>query len=132
MMDVEGVSVYDDFAHHPTAIETTLKGLRQKVGKEKIIAVLEPRSNTMRMGVFREQIAPALNEADEVIFYQPPNVDWALDDVAAQCRSPARVVNMIDDIVEQLAASVGPVHILVMSNGGFGGLHSKLVARLVL
>jgi UDP-N-acetylmuramate: L-alanyl-gamma-D-glutamyl-meso-diaminopimelate ligase len=132
LCDVKGVSVYDDFAHHPTAIETTLKGLRQKVGKEKIIAVLEPRSNTMRMGVFREQIAPALNEADEVIFYQPPNVDWALDDVAAQCRSPARVVNMIDDIVEQLAASVGPVHILVMSNGGFGGLHSKLVARLVL
>jgi UDP-N-acetylmuramate: L-alanyl-gamma-D-glutamyl-meso-diaminopimelate ligase len=88
LCDVKGVSVYDDFAHHPTAIETTLKGLRQKVGKEKIIAVLEPRSNTMRMGVFREQIAPALNEADEVIFYQPPNVDWALDDVAAQCRSP--------------------------------------------
>lgn len=131
LCDVKGVSVYDDFAHHPTAIETTLKGLRQKVGKEKIIAVLEPRSNTMRMGVFREQIAPALNEADEVIFYQPPNVDWALNDVATQCRASARVINSIDAMVEQLAASTGPLHILIMSNGGFGGLHSKLVARLV-
>jgi UDP-N-acetylmuramate: L-alanyl-gamma-D-glutamyl-meso-diaminopimelate ligase len=131
LCNVKGVSVYDDFAHHPTAIETTLKGLRQKVGKEKIIAVLEPRSNTMRMGVFREQIAPALNEADEVIFYQPPNVDWALNDVATQCRASARVINSIDAMVEQLAASTGPLHILIMSNGGFGGLHSKLVARLV-
>lgn len=130
LCDVEGVRVYDDFAHHPTAIETTLAGLRHRVGNEKIIAVLEPRSNTMRMGVFREQIAPALDAADEVIFYQPPNVDWALDDVAAQCRAPARVANAIDVMVDQLAASTGPVHILIMSNGGFGGLHSKLVERL--
>lgn len=130
LCDVNGVRVYDDFAHHPTAIETTLAGLRKKVGAEKIIAVLEPRSNTMRMGVFREQIAPALHEADEVIFYQPPNVDWALDDVAAQCRAPARVANSIDAIVEQLSTNTGAAHILIMSNGGFGGLHSKLVARL--
>ncbi|HQQ62111.1 MAG TPA: UDP-N-acetylmuramate:L-alanyl-gamma-D-glutamyl-meso-diaminopimelate ligase [Pseudomonadales bacterium] len=125
-----GLRVYDDFAHHPTAIETTLAGLRKKVGKEKIIAVLEPRSNTMRMGVFREQIAPALAAADEVIFYQLANVDWALDDVAAQCAMPARVENSIDEMVEQLAASAAPAHILIMSNGGFGGLHQKLVDRL--
>jgi UDP-N-acetylmuramate: L-alanyl-gamma-D-glutamyl-meso-diaminopimelate ligase len=130
LCDVNGVRVYDDFAHHPTAIETTLLGLRKKVGNEKIIAVLEPRSNTMRMGVFREQIAPALAAADEVIFYQPPNVDWALDDVAAQCVAPARVVNVIDDIAKELAAREGPVHILIMSNGGFGGLHHKLVGKL--
>ena len=130
LCDVNGVRVYDDFAHHPTAIETTLLGLRKKVGNEKIIAVLEPRSNTMRMGVFREQIAPALNEADEIIFYQPPNVDWALHDVAAQCVAPAKVVNVIDDIAKELAAITGPVHILIMSNGGFGGLHHKLVDRL--
>jgi UDP-N-acetylmuramate: L-alanyl-gamma-D-glutamyl-meso-diaminopimelate ligase len=130
LCDVDVVRVYDDFAHHPTAIETTLAGLRNRVGNEKIIAVLEPRSNTMRMGVFREQIAPALDAADEVIFYQPPNVDWALDEVAAQCRAPARVVNDIGTMVEQLAPSAGPVHILIMSNGGFGGLHGKLVERL--
>lgn len=130
LCDTNGVRVYDDFAHHPTAIETTLAGLRQKVGTEKIIAVLEPRSNTMRMGVFREQIAPALDAADEVVFYQPPNVDWALDDVATQCRAPARVIGAIDTLVEQLADSAGPVHILIMSNGGFGGLHQKLVMRL--
>jgi UDP-N-acetylmuramate: L-alanyl-gamma-D-glutamyl-meso-diaminopimelate ligase len=130
LCDVQGVRVYDDFAHHPTAIDTTLAGLRRRVGAEKIIAVLEPRSNTMRMGVFRDQIAPALAAADEVIFYQPPSVDWALDDVAAQCRAPARVANAIDLMVEQLAATVGPAHILIMSNGGFGGLHDKLVRRL--
>jgi UDP-N-acetylmuramate: L-alanyl-gamma-D-glutamyl-meso-diaminopimelate ligase len=130
LCDVRGVRVYDDFAHHPTAIETTLAGLRRRVGGEKIIAVLEPRSNTMRMGVFRDQIAPALDAADEVIFYQPANVDWALDDVAAQCRAPARVMSAIDTMVAELAASAGPVHILIMSNGGFGGLHQKLVAAL--
>lgn len=130
LCDVNGVRVYDDFAHHPTAIATTVSGLRKRVGGEKIIAVLEPRSNTMRMGVFREQIAPALAEADEVVFYQPANVDWALADVAAQCRAPARVVNDIDKLMKELSASKGAAHILIMSNGGFGGLHQKLVATL--
>ncbi|MCC7516992.1 MAG: UDP-N-acetylmuramate:L-alanyl-gamma-D-glutamyl-meso-diaminopimelate ligase [Pseudomonadales bacterium] len=130
LCDVKGVRVYDDFAHHPTAIATTLNGLRRRVGDEKIIAVLEPRSNTMRMGVFREQIAPALDAADEVIFYQPSNVDWALTDVAAQCRAPAQVVNDIAALSTALAARAGPVHILIMSNGGFGGLHQRLVSAL--
>ncbi|HQQ74513.1 MAG TPA: UDP-N-acetylmuramate:L-alanyl-gamma-D-glutamyl-meso-diaminopimelate ligase [Pseudomonadales bacterium] len=130
LCDVQGVRVYDDFAHHPTAIETTLAGLRRRVGDEKIIAVLEPRSNTMRMGVFREQIAPALAAADEVIFYQPPNVDWALNDVATQCRASASVLDSVETIVAQLSATRGPVHILIMSNGGFGGLHQKLVNAL--
>ncbi len=130
LCDVNGVRVYDDFAHHPTAITTTLNGLRERVGSEKIVAVLEPRSNTMRMGVFRDQIAPALDAADEVIFYQPKNVDWALSDVAAQCRAPAQVVDDIDQLVKTLAGSKGSVHILIMSNGGFGGLHKKLVSAL--
>ncbi len=130
LCEVKGVSVYDDFAHHPTAIETTLAGLRKKVGVDKIIAVLEPRSNTMRMGVFREQIAPALDLADEVVFYQPDNVDWALEDIAGRCRGLARVERCIDVLTDQLAATVGPAHILIMSNGGFGGLHQKLVSRL--
>ena len=130
LCNVNGVHVYDDFAHHPTAIATTLRGLRKRVGTEKIIAVLEPRSNTMRMGVFREQIAPALDEADEVIFYQPANVDWVLSDVAVQCRAPARVVNDIDRLVSDLSQQTGIVHILIMSNGDFGGLHKKLVSAL--
>jgi UDP-N-acetylmuramate: L-alanyl-gamma-D-glutamyl-meso-diaminopimelate ligase len=71
-----------------------------------------------------------LAEADEVIFYQPTNVDWALTDVAAQCRAPARVVNDIEVLVRELAANSGTVHILIMSNGGFGGLHQKLVSAL--
>lgn len=130
LCDAKGVRVYDDFAHHPTAIATTLSGLRQRVGSEKIIAVLEPRSNTMRMGIFREQIAPALKEADEVIFYQPANVDWDLSDVAAQCSAPACVVNHIDTLVDTLKQTASPAHILIMSNGGFGGLHQKLVGAL--
>lgn len=129
LYDVDGVRVYDDFAHHPTAIETTLSGLRKKVGTEKIIAVLEPRSNTMRMGVFRAQIAPALQQADEVIFYQPSNVEWGLDEIAAQCHG-ASVETAIDTIVTQLAASMAPVHILIMSNGGFSGIHEKLLTCL--
>jgi UDP-N-acetylmuramate: L-alanyl-gamma-D-glutamyl-meso-diaminopimelate ligase len=104
--------------------------LRQRVGSEKIIAVLEPRSNTMRMGIFREQIAPALKEADEVIFYQPANVDWDLSDVAAQCSAPACVVNHIDTLVDTLKQTASPANILIMSNGGFGGLHQKLVGAL--
>ncbi len=130
LCDINSVRVYDDFAHHPTAIATTLAGLRKRVGSEKIIAVLEPRSNTMRMGIFREQIAPALADADEVVFYQPANVDWALDDVAAACAAPARVERSIDSMVEQLAQAGGGTHILIMSNGGFGGIHQKLVQRL--
>jgi UDP-N-acetylmuramate: L-alanyl-gamma-D-glutamyl-meso-diaminopimelate ligase len=125
-----GVRVYDDFAHHPTAIHTTLAGLRSKVGSERIIAVLEPRSNTMRMGFFRDQIAPALDLADEVLLYQPVSVDWALENVAEQCKSPAHVEKSIDALLERLAATVGPAHILIMSNGGFGGLHQKLQERL--
>jgi UDP-N-acetylmuramate: L-alanyl-gamma-D-glutamyl-meso-diaminopimelate ligase len=127
---INDVSVYDDFAHHPTAIETTLAGLRQQVGAEKIIAVLEPRSNTMRMGVFREKIAPALSLADEVVFFQPVNVDWALQDVADQCSISARVENNIDQLVIQLSATTGPAHIVIMSNGGFNGLHQKLVMAM--
>lgn len=125
-----GISVYDDFAHHPTAIETTLAGLRKRVGQEPIIAVLEPRSNTMRMGVFRDKIAPALEAADAVVFYQPPNIDWDLQAVVSQCRMPARVESNIDALANHLAATVGPAHIVVMSNGGFGGLHEKLVSLL--
>jgi UDP-N-acetylmuramate: L-alanyl-gamma-D-glutamyl-meso-diaminopimelate ligase len=130
LCDINGVRVYDDFAHHPTAIATTVQGLRKRVGQEKIIAVLEPRSNTMRMGVFREQIAPALDGADDIIFYQPPNVDWDLAAVAAQCGVPARVENSIDAIVDQLLSHNGPANILIMSNGGFGGIHQKLHAHL--
>ncbi|EKO3659677.1 UDP-N-acetylmuramate:L-alanyl-gamma-D-glutamyl-meso-diaminopimelate ligase [Vibrio metschnikovii] len=126
-----GVTVYDDFAHHPTAIELTLSGLRNKVGNEKIIAVVEPRSATMKLGVHKGTLAASLAQADSVYFFQPNELAWSVDEVAQQCSSPAYVSNNIDDLVEKVCAAAKPgTHILVMSNGGFGGIHNKLLATL--
>ena len=126
-----GVTVYDDFAHHPTAIATTLQGLRAKVGKQKIIAVIEPRSNTMRMGAHRDALAPSTAAADQVIWYQPEGLDWQLDDVLAQSPVPARVYKTIDDIIAVLVADAKQDdQIVIMSNGGFAGIHQKLLAAL--
>ena len=128
---VRDVAVYDDFAHHPTAITTTLAGLRAKVGAARIIALLEPRSNTMRMGTHKAQLATALQAADVVLLYQPQGLGWDLADVVAQIGDKAQLVQDIDALATQVAqlAAAGD-HILVMSNGGFGGIHDKLLAGL--
>ncbi|WML86683.1 UDP-N-acetylmuramate:L-alanyl-gamma-D-glutamyl-meso-diaminopimelate ligase [Thiothrix subterranea] len=110
---VRGVTVYDDFAHHPTAITTTLAGLRAKVGKARIIALLEPRSNTMRMGTHGAAVAAALQVADYAFIYQLP--EW--DDIDALAATVAQLAQAGD-------------HVLVMSNGGFGGIHDKLLTLL--
>jgi UDP-N-acetylmuramate: L-alanyl-gamma-D-glutamyl-meso-diaminopimelate ligase len=125
---VNGISVYDDFAHHPTAIALTLDGLRKRVGQERIIAVLEPRSNTMRMGVHSATLAGSLEGADEVWFYDPPDLGWDLKSVIAPLGGRAHTAVDIDQLVKSLAtrAKSGD-HVLVMSNGGFGGLHGKLL-----
>lgn len=126
-----GIAIYDDFAHHPTAIATTLAGLRAKVGEQKIVAVIEPRSNTMRKGSHLAQLAAASASADQVIWYQPKNLDWSLDDVIAESGDRAVVRDSINAIVEQLAnlAQSGD-HIVIMSNGGFGGIHQQLLEAL--
>ncbi|HCN70439.1 MAG TPA: UDP-N-acetylmuramate:L-alanyl-gamma-D-glutamyl-meso-diaminopimelate ligase [Pusillimonas sp.] len=134
-MEVRGVvndiTVYDDFAHHPTAIATTLDGLRRKVGDGKILAVIEPRSNTMRMGSHKEALAASTGAADEVIWYQPPGLDWSLDPVVSESPVPASVSNDIDDIIARVVARKGkPLSVVVMSNGGFGGIHQKLLDAL--
>jgi UDP-N-acetylmuramate: L-alanyl-gamma-D-glutamyl-meso-diaminopimelate ligase len=129
--EVAGISVYDDFAHHPTAIETTLGGLRAKVGKARILAVLEPRSNTMKLGVHKEELAGCFDGADQVFFFQPPNIGWDLGEVTAHMTRPARVFEALDALIGALVAESRPGdHILIMSNGGFGGIHDKLIARL--
>lgn len=129
--EVGGVRVYDDFAHHPTAIRTTLAGLRARVGGERIIAVLEPRSNTMRMGVHRDSLAPALAGADEVLLYDPPGLGWSLDAVAEGLGGRGRVCASIEAIVEHLVAHAVPGdHLLILSNGSFDGLHETLIRRL--
>jgi UDP-N-acetylmuramate: L-alanyl-gamma-D-glutamyl-meso-diaminopimelate ligase len=128
---VRDVTVYDDFAHHPTAITTTLAGLRAKVGNAKIIALLEPRSNTMRMGTHKAQLAASLQAADAVFLYQPQGLGWDLADVVADIGAKGHLLHDIDDLAAQATrlAQAGD-HILVMSNGGFGGIHDKLLAKL--
>ncbi|GAB1266664.1 UDP-N-acetylmuramate:L-alanyl-gamma-D-glutamyl-meso-diaminopimelate ligase [Aurantivibrio infirmus] len=126
-----GITVYDDFAHHPTAIKTTLAGLRAKVGKQKIIALIEPRSNTMRMGVHQAALAKACEDADCVFWYQPPNMDWSLQEVIDTSSSPAFLLNDIDALIQDaIAASDRDSHIVIMSNGAFAGVHQKLVETL--
>jgi UDP-N-acetylmuramate: L-alanyl-gamma-D-glutamyl-meso-diaminopimelate ligase len=128
---VNDVTVYDDFAHHPTAIETTLRGLRARVGDARIIAVLEPRSNTMKLGVHREQLAPALQLADKSWFLNSGDLGWNLPEALAGLKDRAAFAPSVDALVKALAAqSQAGDHVLVMSNGGFGGLHEKLLAAL--
>jgi UDP-N-acetylmuramate: L-alanyl-gamma-D-glutamyl-meso-diaminopimelate ligase len=129
--EAQGVRVYDDFAHHPTAIATTLDGLRRRVGDARIVAVLEPRSQTMRMGVHQDTLAPALAGADEVWLYAPPDLGWDTGAVMSTLGARAHVSGDIEALVPELARTLRPGdHVLVMSNGGFGGLHGKLLAEL--
>jgi len=126
-----GVTVYDDFAHHPTAIATTLQGLRKRVGSARILLLLEPRSNTMQMGVHRDTLAAAMQGADAVWLYQPARLGWSLADVARELTVPVAVQSSIDEMVAAVAAATRTGdHILVMSNGGFGGIHDKLLVAL--
>ncbi|WP_120511968.1 UDP-N-acetylmuramate:L-alanyl-gamma-D-glutamyl-meso-diaminopimelate ligase [Photobacterium salinisoli] len=126
-----GVKVYDDFAHHPTAVELTLGGLRAKVGDARILAVLEPRSNTMKLGVHKADLAPALAAADEVFLFQPDTIPWSVQEIADLCPQPAVCDADIDALVGHIVAAARPGDtILVMSNGGFGGIHDKLLAAL--
>jgi UDP-N-acetylmuramate: L-alanyl-gamma-D-glutamyl-meso-diaminopimelate ligase len=128
---VDGVTVYDDFAHHPTAIETTLKGLRARVGAQRILAVLEPRSNTMKLGVHREQLAPSLKEADKTWFFAPEGLGWDLQGAVSGMGDRVSLAASVDTLVQALRAEARPGdHVLIMSNGGFGGLHDKLLAAL--
>ena len=127
---VRDIHVYDDFAHHPTAIETTLAGLRGKVGGARILAVLEPRSNTMKLGTMKAQLPASLADADTVFCYAG-GVDWDVAGVLAPLGAKATVQHDLDGLVAAIATAAQPGdHILVMSNGGFGGIHDKLLTRL--
>lgn len=129
--EVAGVTLYDDFAHHPTAIETTLDGLRKGVGKARIFAIIEPRSNTMRLGVYKDKLAAVCADADQVLWFQPPGVDWDLQSVAEASPVPARVFQSTDDIIERICAdSAAGDHVVIMSNGGFEGVHQRLLTAL--
>lgn len=129
--EVNNIRVYDDFAHHPTAIETTLEGLRANVKESKIIAILEPRSNTMRLGIHKESLSASLQTADQVMLFQPEGLDWDMDDVLTTLGDKASLHNDIDELVSVAVKSANSGdHLLVMSNGGFGGIHEKLLTTL--
>jgi UDP-N-acetylmuramate: L-alanyl-gamma-D-glutamyl-meso-diaminopimelate ligase len=134
-MEVRGVvhdiTVYDDFAHHPTAIRTTLDGLRRQIGKAaRILAVFEPRSNTMKLGTMKAQLPGSLDDAD-LAFCHTGGLDWDARAVLAPMGERAQVAASIDALVAQVRAAARPGdHILCMSNGGFGGVHARLLDSL--
>ena len=127
---VNGITVYDDFAHHPTAIDTTVAGLRRKVGKARILAVLEPRSNTMKLGVMKDALPDSLKDAD-LTFCYAGNLGWDARGALAPLGDKAVVKDDLNALIEAIAAVArSGDQILVMSNGGFGGIHEKLLKRL--
>ena len=127
--DINHIKVYDDFAHHPTAIQTTLAGLRAKVGDEKIIAILEPRSNTMKMGVHQFTLLDSLRDADDVLLFEPENLNWSLKEQAD--KAGMQCFDSTIAIIETVLESIEPnQHVLIMSNGGFNGLHQQFVDGL--
>jgi UDP-N-acetylmuramate: L-alanyl-gamma-D-glutamyl-meso-diaminopimelate ligase len=126
-----GVTVYDDFAHHPTAIKESISGLRSRVGDARIVAILEPRSNTMKLGVHRDQLADSLSGADSVWLYQPADLGWDISSVANELGANTDICTSVETLVEKLSGDSKPGdHLLVMSNGGFGGIHQRLLDAL--
>jgi UDP-N-acetylmuramate: L-alanyl-gamma-D-glutamyl-meso-diaminopimelate ligase len=127
---IKGVTIYDDFAHHPTAIATTLDGLRKQVGQERIIAIVEPRSNTMRLGGHTETLAKSFANADLAIMYQPLNLDWDLSKLT-NIEDNIEIYQSVDAIIAKLKveACLGG-HFVLMSNGSFGGIYKRLIEEL--
>ncbi|MGB5276864.1 MAG: UDP-N-acetylmuramate:L-alanyl-gamma-D-glutamyl-meso-diaminopimelate ligase [Gammaproteobacteria bacterium] len=129
--EVGGVTVYDDFAHHPTAIIETLSAVKELSGKGRILAVLEPRSNTMRMGVHKKRLLDSLQQADSIYLYQPDNIEWNLGDLARHSSVSARVYEDVDGIIRDVIKQAQPGdHVVIMSNGGFKSIHSRMLQAL--
>jgi UDP-N-acetylmuramate: L-alanyl-gamma-D-glutamyl-meso-diaminopimelate ligase len=123
-----GLTVYDDFAHHPTAIRSTIAGLRHKVGEERILAIVEPGSHTMRKGTHQEVLRDSINGADEVIWFRPPNIAWSMDDKLSGANS--EIVDSIEAVIDRIVKKRTMQHVVIMSNSGFGGLRERLLENL--
>ncbi len=131
IFDAKGIKVYDDFAHHPTAIAKTLEALRQHAGNGRLIAVMEPRSNTMRMGVHAETLSNAFVDADQIMLFQADNVDWDIAAYMSDLGERCQVFTDIEEIISLISKDHQQGdHIVIMSNGAFGGLHEKLIDAL--
>jgi len=130
--DVGGIALYDDFAHHPTAIRTTLAGLRGRVGSSRIIVVLEPRSNTMRLGVHASTLGAALSAADQVLFHAPEALKWDTGPLERELGARGKVLPTVDGILQELETHLRPGdNVVIMSNGGFEGLHQRLIQHIL-
>ena len=133
IVDRPDIKIYDDFAHHPTAIRTTLEGIRAGVGDQRVVAVIEPRTHTMSLGTLRADLSKCCSAADEVIWFRGANIGWDVDAVARACPVPAVVADDIERLAAMLVAKrdrARPAHVVLMSNGAFGGIYKKLVQRL--
>ena len=129
--EVAGIRVYDDFAHHPTAIALTLTAARNQMQGGRLFAVLEPRSNTMKLGVHRAALPDSLRPADRVVLYQPPGIGWPVREVSDALGKNAATYEDLDQLIASLVDQTRPGDtVLIMSNGGFGGIHGKLLAAL--
>jgi UDP-N-acetylmuramate: L-alanyl-gamma-D-glutamyl-meso-diaminopimelate ligase len=129
--DIGGITVYDDFAHHPTAIIETLSAVKELSGNGRILAVLEPRSNTMRMGVHKKRLLDSLQQADSVYLYQPDDMDWSLEDLARHSTVAASVYDDVADIIHDVIKQARPGdQVVIMSNGGFKSIHTRLLQAL--
>ncbi|UOV03308.1 UDP-N-acetylmuramate:L-alanyl-gamma-D-glutamyl-meso-diaminopimelate ligase [Pseudoxanthomonas mexicana] len=127
----DGITVYDDFAHHPTAIHTTLEGLRARVGEARILVAMEPRSNSMRSGAHADALAPSLDIADVVVFLHRPELAWDAGRIVAAIRGDARTVPDADALIAALKTQARPGdHVVFMSNGGFDGAPRRFLAAL--
>ena len=131
IFEVDGITIYDDFAHHPTAISATLEGARSNVGTEKIVAIIEPRSNTMKIGIHKNEIIEAIKLADEVLWYEPEEVSWSIQDTSDQSATKIHIFDDIDQLILRTLKSIsGSTHIIIMSNGSFQGFHIKLIDEI--
>ncbi len=128
---LDGIALYDDFAHHPTEVRATIAALRPRVQGGRLIALFEPRSNTMRLGLHTEPLGAAFTEADLALFYRPPGLGWDLDASLDALGERRRVFDELEALVEHLCGIARPGdHVLIMSNGSFGGIHQRLIAVL--
>lgn len=126
----KNLTVYDDFAHHPTEIASTLAGLRCHVGKERILAVIEPRTHTMSLGTLKKQLRECCGSADEAIWFRDKTVSWDIEALARESAAPSRCISDIAELVDVVCAPRSePTHVVIMSNGGFHGIYQRIAER---
>jgi UDP-N-acetylmuramate: L-alanyl-gamma-D-glutamyl-meso-diaminopimelate ligase len=131
----DSLVVYDDFAHHPTAIRSTLEGLRKQVGSDDILAVIEPRTHTMSLGTLRHELTTCCAAADKALWFRSDNIKWDLAEVVQACVIPARMIDKHEGVVNEIAklntsGASRKTHVVIMSNGAFGGIYQKLLQKL--